>query len=202
MGAIAAWAIPLIAQAAGTGLSYLLERGTSVPRIDPTAFNKALKMASQMPSGSTVRQEGRRDLGAQVGFARSQITRLGRDVNIKPQALQEIAERAYSPIISAYIQGRGRVGAEALRAEEAKTRATTSAAAGLAGVESTNIQLGLQEEALRPNPLEMGAMFGSLAANIMNIQSMSQYTDFLNDLFGGGTPTGGFNIPVNPDQFT
>ena len=166
-----AFLIPLIASAVGTGLGYL-QKGQSLPRVDTAPAMKAMKLAGQIPSASTVMQQGRKGLGEQVGAMRSQISRLGRDTNVNPQALQEIGERMVSPLMSTYVQGMGRVHGQAIDSARARAMAAAQAAQTLQSGQMANANITAQETAMRPNPLAAGAMAGQLAGNIMNIQKL------------------------------
>jgi hypothetical protein len=177
-----AWLIPLLAQAAGTGLGYL-QRGPSYPRVDISPSIKAARMAGQIPSGSTIMGRGRQRLGEQIGAMRSQISRLGQDANIRPEAIRTISEAAYPRLFSTYIQGLGKIYGQAIRADVARAEAAGRAAQLQQQGQVYNAQIAEAEEAARPNPLEWGAMAGSLLSNIMNIEGIEDYINALMSIF-------------------
>lgn len=179
--AIAPWLIPLIASAAGTGLGFL-QRGPSMPRIDMGPAIKAARLASNMPSGSTIMQQGRRNLTAQMGAMRSGISQMGRDVNLTPEMMRTITMRAQPQMMSTYVQGLGRVYGQALSAERGRAQAVASAAQIGQQGQMYNIQAEAQEQAMAPNPLAWGAMFGQLGGQIAG----SIYQQRLLELLLGG----------------
>jgi len=178
-----AFLIPLLAQGAGTALGF---KGKSLPRIDLAPARKAMAEAGAMPSASTVMQRGRGELTEQAGLARSQISRIARDMNMPTEAMRTITERAQPHMYSTYIQGMGRVYGQALTAQDARARAMANAAQLMQSGQTANTEIEMREEEMRPNPLETGAMFGQLAGNIMNIKSMQDYVKALEGIYGSG----------------
>ena len=185
--------IPLLAQAAGTGLGFL-QRGQSLPRIDMSPAIKAARLAGNIPSASTVMQRGRSELGEQFGAMRSQIGRLARETNLPSEAFRTIEERAFPQMFSTYIQGMGRTYGQAIDAASARAQAAANAAQLQQQATLGNANIAMQEEQMRPNPLQTGAMFGQLAGNIMNIKNTQDWVNALKQMFSQGTQ------PSQPSQ--
>jgi hypothetical protein len=171
-----------IASAAGSGLSLLQDR-PSIPRIDMSPMLKAMRIAQQIPSASTVMQTDRRQLGEQIGLMRSQISRLGQDQRLNPEAIRTIAEKAYLPMFSTYIQGMGRVYGQAINSSRARAMAAAQAATGLQQGQYQNAMLGLQEQQMQPNLFEGLALGANIGSNIANALSYGDYANEISSLF-------------------
>ena len=151
-----------IASAAGSGLS-LFQNTPQIPRIDMSPMLKAMRLASNIPSASTVMERGREELGQQIGTMRGLLARTVRESGGNYRQFDTAWQRMYPQLFSTYIQGMGRVYGQAINSSQARAMAAAQAATGLQQGQYQNAMLGLQEQQMQPNLFEglaLGANIG------------------------------------------